>query len=140
MTKNTRVTLIYLGSTVIAFILLNIWYLNERKKDGEKIKNNLGYAIGTLDQCYWGGGARYNALSVLVSFDTKSGRINKIPVDGEPVNYGIAIVGNRYLVVYDTLSPEICNIIFDYPIKDSADFRRYLEEFKTKPLDFEKYF
>lgn len=140
MTENTRVSLIYLGSAFLFTIILVIWYLDTRKKDGQNIKENIGYAIGTLDKCGTSYGPRLSSTSILISFESKSERINKTPINGKGRNCDKIVEGGLYLVIYDTLSPKTCHMLFDYPIKDSIDFRRYLEEFKTKPLDFDKYF
>jgi hypothetical protein len=39
-------------------------------------------------------------------------------------------LGSRFLVVYDAEDPQKSIIRLDYPIKDSADFKRYVQEFE----------
>lgn len=39
--------------------------------------------------------------------------------------------GKQFLVLYDKEDPKNSIIRFDYPIKDSTDFRRYVDEFET---------
>ena len=38
-----------------------------------------------------------------------------------------------YVVIYLKSDPKKSLILFNYPVKDSTDFARYLEEFKTSP-------
>lgn len=45
-------------------------------------------------------------------------------------------INNRhFLVAYDSLDTEYCVLLFDYPINDSLDYYKYLEQFKAEPLD-----
>ena len=41
--------------------------------------------------------------------------------------------GERFVALYLPNEPEKCALLFDYPIKDSTDFERYLEDFKKNP-------
>jgi len=38
----------------------------------------------------------------------------------------------EFLVLYLPEKPKNAIMLFDYPIKDSADFKRYVREFKLK--------
>jgi len=40
--------------------------------------------------------------------------------------------GEKYLVLYDKDNPEENRMFFDYPIKDSTDFNRFVKEFEGK--------
>jgi hypothetical protein len=46
---------------------------------------------------------------------------------------------SNFLVIYLPSNPESSLILLKYPIKDSIDFKRYLEEFKTNQLKLENY-
>lgn len=140
MTANTKYSLqIMLGAFLILFII-SFWMQNNRKEVGREITLYPGYAIGVLDYKIKGGatfGPSTTDVFILFKVDTK---IWRTTTKGKLAGYKQALEGDEYLVIYDTLNPENCQILFDYPIKDSSDFIRYLEEFKTKPLDISKYF
>ena len=44
----------------------------------------------------------------------------------------VASKGDRFLVVYNGIEPKQSIIRLDYPIKDSTDFRRYVEEIERE--------
>lgn len=117
-------------------------FLSQRRKGDirKNILNNIEYSIGTVTK-YVGGhrgifGANIKVTQgdpvIQISFKTKEHQINTkskglLSSDKE------CCVGNKYLVVYDSTNPETCMLLFDYQINDSADFEKYMEEFKTNP-------
>jgi hypothetical protein len=46
-------------------------------------------------------------------------------------------VKEKYMVALDKNSPHNSFILFNYPIKDSTDFKRYLKGFKFNPPKFD---
>lgn len=46
--------------------------------------------------------------------------------------------GDNFLVFYHNKNPKESMMLFNYPIKDSNDFARYMEEFKTTPPKLKK--
>lgn len=41
--------------------------------------------------------------------------------------------GEQFMAMYLPNEPEKCALLFDYPVKDSSDYKRYIEEFKKNP-------
>lgn len=138
MNENAKTTSIYLSITLIALILLFIFAHFLRKDSEKRIISNLGYSIGILRNVTTAG----TPMKTEVYFDFKanSKAYNKMKNKGKIIGYKEAVQRAQYLVIYDTENPENCQILFDYPIKDSTDFIRYLEGFKSKPLNISKYF
>ena len=50
-----------------------------------------------------------------------------VPFDNGPE------AGEMFMAMYLPNEPEKCALLFDYPIKDSSDYNRYIEEFKKNP-------
>lgn len=140
MTANTRTSLMYLGGCLILFILTLIYMRYQKNKTRERIENNLEYAIGTVNSIVNGNTGRTATLNIWISFSATAKKRDLLPIKGSIRGYEIAEKGDSFLVVYDKIDPENCTMLFNYPIKDSTYFKRYLEEFKTRPLDLSKYF
>jgi hypothetical protein len=139
MDNNTKVSLIYLAGGLVVLVLSIFSYLYLKENTGKKIKENLGYAIGSFQSAITGG--PITNTNIFFSFETSDfTKMDRVFTKGKITGYKNAQEGDKYLVIYDTTAPENCQILFDYPINDSTDFKRYLEEFKTKPLDISKYF
>lgn len=138
MDQNTKTTWIYLSISLIAFILILVFGIYLRKSAGKKILANTGYTIGVFKNI--GSTGRPSVSIAYFDFEINGKYWKNVQSKGKLIHSDNAKKENMYLVIYDTLNPENCQILFDYPIKDSTDFIRYLEEFKTKPLDFNKYF
>ena len=60
--------------------------------------------------------------SIILNNDYDSGEINK----------------RHFLAVYDSIDTEYCVLLFDYPINDSTDYYKYLEQLGKEPLDLRK--
>nr|WP_297165627.1 hypothetical protein [uncultured Dysgonomonas sp.] len=138
MDQSTKTAWVILSMTLIFLTLLYMFFHYLRKDSERKIANNLGYSIGVLKNITTAGTPM--SIEVYFDFEANSRTYNGMKDSGKTIGYKAAVIGNQYLMIYDTLNPENCQILFDYPIKDSSDFIRYLEEFKTKPLDMNRYF
>jgi len=46
--------------------------------------------------------------------------------------------GGQFLAIYLPKAPGNCLLLLDYPIKDSADYKRNIEEFKVHPIKLDK--
>lgn len=57
--------------------------------------------------------------SIILNNEYDSGEINK----------------RHFLAVYDSIDTEYCVLLFDYPINDSLDYYKYLDQLKKEPLD-----
>lgn len=47
--------------------------------------------------------------------------------------------GDKYLVVYNEKNPKESCMLFEYPIKDSGDFERYVKDLKNNPEKLKNY-
>nr|WP_297165631.1 hypothetical protein [uncultured Dysgonomonas sp.] len=138
MEEDKRKSLLFFIGLFAIIGLLALMIIWGRKSVGQQIERNTGYAIGTYQ--YMSGLPTKGGTYLFISFDAKNKRFENITIKGKLTSNTKALKGDLFLVIYDTLNPENCQILFDYPIKDSSDFIRYLEEFKTKPLDMSRYF
>lgn len=152
MTKKTKSAISFWSIFVIAFGLLFCFNYYILKQDAKEIKENTAYAIGVYDG-YVTTHSRGGGTSVFVSFFDNDKYYHKKPIrglkgqyNGDPeitldqAYYKVAKKGEKYLVIYSKKDPDLCQILFDHPIKDSTDFKNYMNEFKTKPLNLDKYF
>ena len=55
----------------------------------------------------------------------------KMPLSG-------IVDGEKYLVIYKKNEPEKSLMLFNYPVKDSSDYNRYIKEFKNNPPKLNK--
>lgn len=139
MDNNTKVSKMWLIGCLFILLFSLILYFYLRENTGKKIERNMGYAIGSFQSAIVGGPIANT--NIFFSFETANlTKLDRIFAKGKIGGYKNAKKGDHYLVIYDITNPENCQILFDYPIKDSIDFIRYLEEFKAKPLDISKYF
>lgn len=46
--------------------------------------------------------------------------------------------GEKYIVVYNMKKPKEARMLFDFPILDSTDFKKYVQEFKANPPNLEQ--
>ena len=54
--------------------------------------------------------------------------------------YGLGVQkGDKYLVIYNEKNPKESCMLFEYPIKDSKDFERYIKELKNNPKKLNNY-
>lgn len=125
---------------LLMMLIFGFWQRAQRQKTRKEIEQNIGYAVGIFEskiqnKSLYGP----TTTDILISFRANGKRWNT-NIKGKSVDNEKAQKKALYLVVYDTLNPENCQILFDYPIKDSSDFLEYLEQFKNKPLYFDKYF
>jgi hypothetical protein len=48
-------------------------------------------------------------------------------------NYKGYKAGDLFMVQYDLNNANTARMLFNYPVKDSTDYKRYVEQFKTTP-------
>ena len=116
-----------------------VFILPQCKKD----LNNTGYAIGVINLYNMGGKGHFSEINYTfyvkgIEYDNHYknrawGKKWKVPPTG---NYQ---KGDKFMVQYDSLDPGrkrySSRMLFDYPVKDSSDYRRYMDEFTTNPPD-----
>ncbi|WP_163264515.1 hypothetical protein [Dysgonomonas sp. 216] len=102
------------------------------------IMQNMGYSIGTVQLILTPSTNQRSAgdASIYFSLDINDLIYKKQKDKGLSNNkYKKMKIGERYMVVYDTTNIENCILLVDYPVRDSIDYFRYMEEFKNQPFD-----
>lgn len=127
---------------VILFIGAIIFVQHSDKKSKMKRENlNLmgGLSIGEFTgRSYYttnGGGVNAISYSFIVNLKEFTGADTRCDEDSPNASDAFhsskkADVGDRFLVLYDMDNPDKSIIRLDYPVKDSADFKRYVNEFE----------
>lgn len=143
--KMFRLVIIIVIIMIPSFIGLRIYDRDVNKK----IFSNPGFAIGELtyfSEAKNGIGAAGSIIYASgVSSDIKyvytiNNKIfeNEYGQESYKVPDSGPIAGEKYLVIYFKSDPKKSRMLFDYPIKDSTDFLRYLEKLKNNPSEFVK--
>lgn len=133
--RKKRMENIILG---IIFICFLIWY-NVRTKEKEeyqkKLLANASYSIGEVSKYFprkmkvFNGTGRDAKIEYHFIADAKeyikkyTASVAKVPDEG-------VSIGEKFLVLYLKDNPEESRMFFDYPVKDSIDFKRYVKEFE----------
>ncbi len=127
----------------LLFVLTTITYLlylimqNKRRNDESFVidKSLINYTIGLIESY---GDATGGFQSGAIESSPKMSQVNYSYIINnkkfEDFDYGVPKVkeGDRFLVVYYIKNQQKSLILFNYPIKDSTDYKRYMDEFKTK--------
>lgn len=131
-----------IGFTILLIICVICYFYNRStlREEAENISSKPIYTIGLFTDYNSGGAGMYGSTSgyVKILFIANDKLIEVEPRISRQTS--TQEVGKKFLVIYYKDNPTECLLLLDYPIKDSTDFKRYLEEFKTKPLDISKYF
>ncbi len=129
--KKNKIQFIIFILCVLGIILIN----NLNNNETEKIFNNAELTIGEVNIFYpyrpsiVGGvvnnsgqssNVEYTYLVKGVKYDKKQSSEFYTPQDS-------VIKGQKYLVVYYKNDPKLSRILFDSPIRDSVDFKKYLD-------------
>ena len=129
-----------LGIFAVSFYVVIMKY---NRDENQRIFSNPGYTVGELT--YFSNAKRAIGVPGLMAQSAKPSEIkykyvvnnNNIEnkyVDGIfNVPFSGPIAGEKYVVIYLKTNPQKSRMLFDYPIKDTADFARYMKEFKTNP-------
>ncbi|WP_429412741.1 hypothetical protein [Roseimarinus sediminis] len=108
---------------VFSYRLLN-------NKDEQEIMKKGEFAIGTvvgISKTGW-----YSRANVSFSFYCDTQKIVK-PLSKYPSNIKVQR-DERFLVTYLPNNQKKAIMLFDYPIKDSTDYKRYVKEFEQKRM------
>jgi hypothetical protein len=119
--------------TIITIVILIIIYIstleNETRnnyfedKGAYTIAEIILYSPQTADGC---------SASTRIAY--KVNRINYYEESGYNVpGQNGPKAGEQFMAIYLPNKPKECAVLFNYPVKDSTDYKRYLEEFKTNP-------
>lgn len=131
-------TILFVG--ILSYMIgLAIHSTLEREIVKIKVTSNSVFSIGTV--------IKYSPKNQSTRGHVRTGWVSmSVPINGRRIETRSSILlptnytwgepeGKDFLVVYDSLDTQTCVLLFDYPIKDSSDYVRYLEEFKQNPLD-----
>jgi hypothetical protein len=103
------------------------------KKDESSKINNPGYCIGTI---VWYK-TTYRTNSHIDFTYQVSGKLYESNYsdgdNGWSVPDGNYNKGDRYMVQYEQTNPSIARLLFAYPVKDSTDYKKYVDLFKMNP-------
>jgi hypothetical protein len=133
----------YLPGVVIIclFVLFAVVINIQRKNLREKICRHPAYAIGTVTKIAGGssgavrigrwGSSSHSDPIVHISFQEK-GTLRETESKGL-LSSNTDYEGKRFVVIYDSLNYKNCILLFDFPIRDTTDFVRYMELFKSSP-------
>jgi len=134
---------------ILGVLGIIIFKISDNKKN-EDIFSDQGYVVGTVEQyesgqAYVGWVPNSYQLTIRSPTITFTYKINKIQYSQNyasetfyvPDNKGIK-KGEKYVVVYNLKKPEEARMLFDFPIADSTDFMRYIQEFKANPPNLEQ--
>lgn len=113
----------------------------KRNKENDRISENAGYSIGTVTKYlserggYTGSrlfkSRRSGYLDYFFLYKGEkycarlSGTIRKFPSKGE-------FVGKDFMVIFNKNNPKESLLLFDMPVSDSTDFKRYVFELATE--------
>jgi hypothetical protein len=139
-----RNLLIYFLVLVISFIALRIISKHD-KNENINIFNNAAYSIGKiifysktkkpgiLGQQGSSADVRYIFEVEDQKFETYyTARQFNIPdINQRP--------GDMFVVIFSKIDPRNNRMLFGYPIKDSADYTRYVLQFKTNPPELDNW-
>lgn len=123
--------LIVLVICLIVFLVLGHNTEVRNKARNKYLEENGLYTIGKVIEYYpktITGESQYIKISYKVQgkeYQVSSGY--NVPFKDGPEE------GELFMAMYLPNEPEECALLYDYPIKDSAVYKRYIEEFKTNP-------
>jgi len=124
--KKMIVNILFFAVMIILFIILH-----KSTSDSEKNRHNHGeFSIGFFIKYSpsgpgTSGGCRY------YFYDGNGSRRSSMQHRDQPAQSEIKKIkeGDQYLVLYND---DGSDMLFDYPIKDSADFEKYVKEFTER--------
>jgi hypothetical protein len=122
-------------SVLVVLFFVGKFAINNRDKN---TMQNCNYSYAQITKKYKYGelakGERYGAGSSLASVDFIYN------IDGRkyhgrtsiPKKAGVINTGDKYMIALNKNDNEKFIVMFNYPIKDSTDFKRYVKEFEEK--------
>ncbi len=129
-TKRTK-EIIFASSIIIGvFIAGGVYTRINMKTLIKDIEEHPAYSIATILK--YGRGRGTGTIAVITFTDNKN-HLVKTPASRIYDEIKGVVAGDQFIVAYDATNPEQCILLTNYPIKDSVDFHRYIEEFKVNP-------
>jgi hypothetical protein len=135
-----------IGIISLVIIAGIIYFLSHKQKEGydtkiEYIEEHGVYSIGRVIEYSTTnevnlGMTGFIRISYIINDKISETSYNSsdypVPIENGPE------IGKEYMVIYLPNEPEKCAMLFNYPIKDSLDYKRYLEEFKINRPKLER--
>ena len=131
---------IFFSLFAMAMTILSAWSITYPLVEDEyvraRVTANRKYSIGYVIRYTISVGSKISSRSAKMYLDLNGQKkvvrssiiLNNKYESGE-------IDGRHFLVAYDSLDTEYCVRLFDYPISDSSDYRRYMQELKKTPIN-----
>jgi len=135
MKMDKIIVILFIGFLIGGFFLIQSG-LKKNKNKRERLALAGGFAIGAYEGRSMSNNRTYSiAYTYLVNSNELRGGDGHCYDDSSEAaevftNPQKTNAGDKFLVIYDTVNPKESIIRLDYPIKDSTDFRRYVEEFE----------
>ena len=124
-------SLFFLIATFTIIAIMIYFSKSSNESDNKYFEENGMYTIATIIEYSAHtitGSSAFTRISYIV--DGKEFLVESdynVPFDNGP------IPGEMFIAMYLPNEPKKCALLFDYPVKDSADYKRYIEEFKKNP-------
>jgi len=126
--------LVFILGAVLFLFLWSKYSKNQSEAQNKQFEESGVYTIGKVIEYYGRTGGTNGGSSAFIRFafmidgveyDEESG--GDVPSEDGPE------AGTQYMAIYLPNDPKKCALLLDYPIKDSTDFKKYMEIFKTNP-------
>jgi hypothetical protein len=92
-----------------------------------------GYCIGIVDFYAYGHPSSHITFEYTVSNIKYYASYGDGQNGWSVPNYKGYKTGDQFMVQYDLNNPNTARMLFNYPVKDSTDYKRYVEQFNTTP-------
>ena len=123
--------LIVLILCLIVFLIARNNTIINKDSQNKYLEKNGRYTIGTVIEYgshNFSGSSQYIVISYKVQgIEYQTNSDYYVPFKNGPKE------GEMFMAMYLPNEPKKCALLFDYPVKDSSDYKRYAEEFKKNP-------
>jgi len=124
-------SLLYLVAIVMVIAVMIYFTKSNNESQNKYFEGNGIYTIATVIKYSAHtitGSSAFTKISYIINgkeFQVESDY--NVPFDNGPMP------GAMFMAIYLPNEPEKCALLFDYPVKDSSDYKRCIEEFKKNP-------
>lgn len=124
---------ILLLTGIIAFIIFRYNVRNRNERELSDFESRGVFTLGQVIEYSAGTYGTNGGSSAFLKFSFKVQGVEYTEASdyGVPEDNGPA-KGSLFMAIYLPNEPRKCALLLDYPVKDSSDYRRYMEEFKEK--------
>jgi hypothetical protein len=132
------------GPILILVSLIGLFFMTHYYKNKRIVQNKLFeekglFTIGKVVEYgartygpYGGSSAFIKFVYNIYAIEFKTESDYNVPENNGPKK------GEQFMAIYLPDKPDECALLLDYPVKDSADYKRYIEEFKKNPQPLNK--